>query len=648
MSAKFEIAAMCGIAGYVGEKDGAPPDVRAMVACMRHRGPDDSGVQAIGRDAVLGNVRLAVIDLSAAGHMPMTNPETGNWITYNGEVYNYLEVRAELEKLGAAFHSNTDTEVILKAYEQWGPSSVTRLRGMFAFAIWDVHKRELFAARDRMGKKPFYYHRDRAGRFVFASEVRTLLASGAVPRKLNANALDVYLYNGHLISPETIVRDVFCLMPSHWMRVSADGNIIQTERYWMPPRETDGAAWRRNSDAVLEEVRAAMADAVKVRLMSDVPLGAFLSGGLDSSAVVALMAKASSDVRTFSIVFDESGFDESAYSNWVAQRFHTRHNAVHISQQDFVKLLPGALDSMDQPSYDGPNTYCVSRAAREDGMTVALSGAGGDELFGGYHEFRVGLTYAKLHQTLAGVPLVRKIADSVGRRQGIEPKSGPHALELFHYGAHPMLNGGAPYVAGSQLVSMKFNWWARERLIRPDVPRARNWFGLPEAFLPFINEPNGDSAPPIGMMSRMTSYVMMSERLMRDMDTMSSGVSLETRAPLTDHQFIEAAWKIPSMVRCAGAPEKPMQLRLVKPILGEDYPYHKKQGFVFPFERWVRSSSMFDMITDVLHDKALAQRAGLNADELQRYVDGRAKGAWFTIWTVFALLRWCQANDVTL
>jgi asparagine synthase (glutamine-hydrolysing) len=639
---------MCGIAGFVGDKNSAPPDVRAMVSCMHHRGPDDAGVREISRGAVLGNVRLAVIDLSAAGHMPMPNPDTGNWITFNGEIYNYLEVRGELEKLGLTFRSNTDTEVILKAYEQWGPAAVARLRGMFAFAIWDVHKRELFAARDRMGKKPFYYHRDSAGHFVFASEVRTLLASGAVPRKLNPNALDVYLYNGHMISPETILRDVYCLMPSHWMRVGADGGIIETQRYWTPPRETDGAEWRRSPDAVLEEVRAAMADAVKVRLMSDVPLGAFLSGGLDSSAVVALMARASNDVRTFSIVFDEAGFDESEYSNWVAKRFNTRHSAVHITQQDFVRLLPGALDAMDQPSYDGPNTFCVSKAAREDGMTVALSGAGGDEVFGGYHEFRVGLTYAKLHQALAGVPLVRQIADGVGRRQGIEPKTGPHALELFHYGGNSALNGSAAYVAGSQLVSMKFNWWARQRLIRPDVPRAGNWFGLPNAFLSFINEPRDAGVPPIGMMSRMTSYVMMSERLMRDMDTMSSGVSSETRAPLTDHRFIEAAWKIPSAVRCAGAPEKPMQLKLVQPFLGPDYPYHKKQGFVFPFERWVRTSSLFGMITDVLNDRALAQRAGLNADELQRYVNGSAGGAWFTIWTVFALLRWCQANDVSL
>jgi asparagine synthase (glutamine-hydrolysing) len=621
-----------------------------MVRCMHHRGPDDAGYEVVERGesiVVLGNVRLAVIDLSAAGHMPMRNPDSNNWITYNGEVYNYKEIRAELEAAGVAFRSNTDTEVILKAYERWGPDSVAKLRGMFAFAIWDARKREVFLARDRMGKKPLYYHRGADGRFIFASEVRTLLASGGVPRRLNPNALDVYLFNGHMISPETIIKDVFSVMPSSWMRVSESGAIMETQRYWLPPVETDGVAWNRDKNAVLEEVRATLADAVKVRLMSDVPLGAFLSGGLDSSTVVALMARASSDVRTFSIIFDETGFDESAYSNWVAKRFNTRHSAVRITQNDFVKLLPSALDAMDQPSYDGPNTFCVSKAAREDGMTVALSGAGGDELFGGYHEFRVGLTFARLHRALANAPLARQVADGLGRRQGIETTKGIHALELLHYGENPRLNGHSAYVAGSQMVSMKFNWWARERLISPALPRTLNWFGLPDSFLSFISQPGGGTAPPIGMMSRLTSYVMMSERLMRDIDTMSSGVSLETRAPLTDHKFVEAAWKIPSAVRCAGAPEKPMQLELVKPFLGDDYPYHRKQGFVFPFERWVRNSSLFSVIQDVLNDRQLAQDSGLNPDAVGSFAS-ESGGGWYTIWTVFSLLRWCKANAVTL
>jgi asparagine synthase (glutamine-hydrolysing) len=425
---------MCGIAGYIGAETGAQPNVEAMVTCMRHRGPDDSGVkhfEAGGARVALGNVRLAIIDLSAAGHMPMPNLDTGNWITYNGEVYNFKDIRAELASEGMAFCSQTDTEVILKAYERWGPAFVSKLRGMFVFAIWDAHKRELFLARDRMGKKPLYYHQNRAARrLVFASEIRTLLASGAVERKLNPNALDVYLFNGHMISPETIIKDVYSVMPSHWMRVNEHGEILETQRYWLPPVETDGAAWARDKDAVLDEVRETLAEAVKIRLMSDVPLGAFLSGGLDSSTVVALMAKAASDVRTFSIIFDEGGFDESEYSNWVAKRFNTRHSAVRITQNDFVKLLPGALDAMDQPSYDGPNTFCVSKAAREDGMTVALSGAGGDEIFGGYHEFRVGLTFAKLHRALANVSLVREMADGIGRRQNVQGHSCARAVSL--------------------------------------------------------------------------------------------------------------------------------------------------------------------------------------------------------------------------
>jgi asparagine synthase (glutamine-hydrolysing) len=645
---------MCGIAGWV-----APPSrqsaerAEAMVHEMFHRGPDDHGVERIardGRDITLISRRLAIVDLSPAGHMPMHNPDTGDWIAFNGEIYNFQDIRAELQALGVTFRSTGDTEVILRAYERWGLDCVTRLRGMFAFALWDARKGELILARDRAGKKPLYYSQIGSGetrQMLFASEVRTLLASGLIERKLNPAALEIYLYNGHMIAPETIIRNVYSLMPSTWMRVGPDGEIRQTHRYWYPPLESDGTEWARDREGVLEQVREAMADAVKCRLISDVPLGAFLSGGLDSSAVVALMSRASGDVRTFSIVFDEASFDESKYSRWVAQKFNTRHTEVRITHSDFVSVLPLALDAMDQPSYDGPNTFTVSKAARESGMTVALSGLGGDEVFGGYHEFRVGLTYARLRRALTASPFTQKVGDALGRLQPTAPRFGPHTLELAHYDRHVSLNGSDALVAANQLLSIKFNWWARQRLIQPDARSTPAWFGLPEPFVRFISEPHNE-APPLGSMSRLTSYVMMGERLMRDMDTMSMGVSLETRAPLTDYRFIETAWKIPSAFRCAGAPEKPMEMEVVKPFLGADYPYHRKQGFVFPFERWVRESELYRMIEATLNDHALVTDAGLSSQEVRTLTQRDSGASWFSIWTLFALVRWCQSNRVRL
>ncbi len=640
---------MCGISGVIVKDKDARAITATMVQTMHHRGPDGNGVQLVhhaGTRIALGSNRLAILDLSSAASMPMHNAANGDWIAYNGEVYNFQEIRAELEALGVPFQSTGDTEVILKAYAQWGADCVARLRGMFGFALWDSRKQELLIARDRAGKKPIYYHHTASGDFAFASEIRALLDSGLVARKLNPNALDVYLFNGHLIAPETIIAGVYSLMPSHWMRVSAAGAILETQRYWSPPVETDGADWRRDRNAVLDAVRASLAEAVKLRMVSDVPLGAFLSGGLDSSVVVALMAKASADVRTFSVVFDEAGFDESQYSRWVAEKFKTRHSEVRITQADFVRMLPDALDAMDQPSYDGPNTYCVSRAAREDGMTVALSGLGGDEVFGGYHEFRVGLTYAKLRRAFGGAPFARQIANAIGARGGIEPNAALQAMELVQHG-RSNLNGSEAGVAGGQLVAMKFNWAARARLISKELAYDRSWFGLPPAFLDFIQLPD-DHAPELGQMSRLVSYTMMGERLMRDMDCMSMGASLEVRAPMTDHKFIETAWKIPSAERCAGAPEKPMEMELLKPILGPEYPYHRKQGFVFPFEKWVKNSALYGVIEGVVRDGALARRIGLDPDALAVFMKQEQGRSWYTMWTLFCLMRWCDRNGVSL
>ena len=411
---------MCGIAGIIAPAErlshGA---VEKMVSRQRHRGPDDYGIETIAAGAgvcMLGSCRLAIIDLSPAGHMPMADHETGNWLVYNGEIYNFRDLRQELENSGERFYSGTDTEVILKAYRHWGSDCVQRFRGMFAFALWDHARQELFLVRDRLGKKPLYYYQNAAtGIFLFASEVRALLASGLVERHLNPSALGAFLFNGFVVSPQTMIKDLRSLLPGYCMRVGCQGNIITMRRYWSLPTEDKIAPpnpqWQ-------EEIRAELAQAVKLRLVSDVPLGAFLSGGLDSSAIVALMAQSAGEVRTFSITFDESAYDESPFSRWVAHRFGTVHSEIRLDKESFQSQWQDALLAMDQPTFDGINTYCVARAAKESGLTVALSGLGADELFGGYPFFRsipwlfrMGLVTNALPQVLR-----RLIKDWLSRR----------------------------------------------------------------------------------------------------------------------------------------------------------------------------------------------------------------------------------------
>jgi asparagine synthase (glutamine-hydrolysing) len=282
---------VCGIGGIIGRPDpaGQRAAVERMVARMRHRGPDDRGVeQVVGENfaVTLGAARLAIIDLSPAGHMPMADEATGNLIVFNGEIYNFRELRRELEARGEAFRSGTDTEVILRAYKHWGPATVGWLRGMFAFAIWDARNHELFLARDRLGKKPLYYA-SAPGLFIFASEVRAVVASGLVPACLDPEALEVYLWNGFVVSPLTMVAGVRSLLPGWWLRVGPDGAVIEAGRYWRLPEPVGRAA----ADGV-DGVRAELEEAVRLRLVSDVPLGIFLSGGLDSSTSTALAARA--------------------------------------------------------------------------------------------------------------------------------------------------------------------------------------------------------------------------------------------------------------------------------------------------------------------------------------------------------------------
>ena len=373
---------MCGIAGLVRSEGLAPDDVevvKRMTASQTHRGPDGDGVFSDTR-VVLGHRRLSIIDVSTSGAQPMSNEDGTVWLTYNGEIYNHRELRSELIARGHRFRSQSDTEVIVHGYEEWGIEGILeRLRGMFGFGLYDS-RCGLILARDRLGIKPLYYFTS-PGALLFASEVRALAASGKVPNEREPEALAGFLLTGSVPAPLTIRKGVRCLPAGHYL-VWQDGSI-ELRKYWdlkFEPADQDPAA----SDLCTE-----LEDAVGRHLVSDVPLGVFLSSGVDSAALVALASRVSrSELKTLTVVFNEQAFNEGNDAGRIAKHFHTSHQEVLVTESDFRRELPAVFAAMDQPTNDGVNTYFVSKAARQAGLTVVLSGLGGDEVFWGYRHYR--------------------------------------------------------------------------------------------------------------------------------------------------------------------------------------------------------------------------------------------------------------------
>ena len=388
---------MCSISGIFCTGHSAESDVvRRMNDAQKHRGPDDQGIMRCefpGGEVLLGNTRLAIIDTSAAGHQPMNDPVSGNWITYNGETYNFKNLRNEMP---GPWLSNTDTEVVLRAYQKFGTDAFSKLRGMFALALWNNQNRTLVLTRDPLGIKPLYYYASE-NQFIFASELRALLASGLIPRRLSAAGIDSFLANGSVEAPLTIIDGIKQLLPGHILHVRANDarqiELTDTEFAVRKPQHIETS----REDAVAR-LRHELEESVRLHLVSDVPLGVFLSGGMDSSALVALMSRMGKRPRTFSVVFDEAQFTEAPFSRAVAERFNTEHSEIRLSEDQLLDILPNALASLDQPTMDGINTFVVSSAGKSKGITVALSGLGGEELFAGYPSFRRALRFDGLSQ----------------------------------------------------------------------------------------------------------------------------------------------------------------------------------------------------------------------------------------------------------
>jgi asparagine synthase (glutamine-hydrolysing) len=642
---------MCGIAGAIGTIDGAVTEaVRRMSDAQQHRGPDSSGFWSSrpggGDGVVLAHRRLAIIDLSEDGRQPMLDPDTGNVIVFNGEIYNFAALRRELEAGGARFGSRSDTEVILKAYARWGADGISRLRGMFAFALWDAARGTLLFARDRLGIKPLYLcsvARPGGRRaLLFASEVRAVLASGLVERAVDPVALASYVWNGFVIGPGTIVRGVELLPAATSAIASVDGASTEPHRYWHLPTAADPPGKK-------EELEAQLSAAVQMHLVSDVPLGIFLSGGIDSSAIAALAVRSgSARVRTFNIGFDEAVYDESGHARAVARALGTEHHELRLTQEMFRQELPDALASLDQPTFDGINTYFVSRAVREAGLTVALAGTGGDELFGGYQSFRDVPWAARWSRRLAVFPpgLRRGLANAVTHAATL-PAALPPQTRWGKLGDALAARGDLldTYQVSYSLFSSDF---ARQ-LLRCRV-NGELHMGLPGKVAQELSELIARSRP-LPAISMLELWCFLGERLLRDTDAASMASSLEVRVPFLDHEVVSAASALPEEERFQPLGKK----QVLREIALRDLPAalfdRPKSGFVLPIDRWARNALKEEM-TAALSDRDFCEAAGLDARAVGRLWSAFLAGSrglyWSRVWAIYVLGWWCREHRVSV
>ena len=635
---------MCGIVGIVAKSKHIPAGLlERATQSLAHRGPDDSGTIVLlestptAVEVGLGNRRLAILDLSPLGHQPMHDPATGNWIVYNGEIYNFRDTREELEQQGVHFSSHTDTEVVLKAYAQWGARCLEKFRGMFAFALWDARRRHLFLARDPMGIKPLYY--TQAGPyFLFASEVRTLLGTGLVSRKISHSGLVNYLSFGSAYDPLTLIDGIRALPAGHSLTWE-NGEITETE-YWdlLESNRSDLSHSRDTHAITSSEVRALLEDSLRSQLVSDVPVGIFLSGGIDSSALVSIVSRGGVTPATFSIVFREADFSEAQHSRAIAQKFHTDHHEITVSQDDVLNALPDALRAMDLPTMDGVNTFFVSRETRRAGVKVALSGLGGDEVFGGYSTFRTVPQMERSSKLLNNLPGFARTA--MGKMFGVlAPKSDQNRkLASLIVEDDSVLH---PYFVARMLFT------PRQTELLFNNPTAEAWQAATRAQQELLDR--SFSLDPINRVSYLELRCYMLNTLLRDADFMSMSQGLELRVPLIDYQLAKAVLSLPGNSKLGETP-KEFLVSALDGSLPNEIVHRPKRGFTLPFEHWMRQQ-LRPKMESVLNAKKIDEGplgAILSGREVERIWNNFLSGtmSWSRPWALYVLQCWCELHKL--
>jgi asparagine synthase (glutamine-hydrolysing) len=653
---------VCGICGIVGVEPPAEAEkiVRRMTAALTHRGPDDEGFlwnDPRARGVALGMRRLSIIDLRG-GHQPMWNEARDVAVILNGEIYNFRGLRRTLELCGHCFATQSDTEVLVHAWEEWGEDCLNEIRGMFAFALLDLRKRYattplLFLARDPLGIKPLYYTQEAKG-FAFASEVRALLAGGMASDEISPDALTSYLLFGSVSEPVTLVEDVYSLPPGHHMVLHAPERrrSPRGRPWWDPQRSPAARDTKKPQDlaAAARCLRPLLEDAVRSHLVADVPVGLFLSSGVDSSAIAAVASRAEAGLHSFTVAFPESDADEAPVARRIAARCGTKHQEVTICGSELLARLEEALGALDQPTMDGVNTYIVSWAARQAGLKVALSGLGGDELFAGYRTF--GNTErleraSRIARVVPGplrrwtAPLVERF---VARRESgdaarkaaaawARPRALPHpyffARALFPPGELGLLKN--PYVRitavscdGQTLTPTWFGWIDRATATAQGLSRS---FGTTAA------------------VSWLELRTYMASTLLRDTDSVSMNRSLEVRVPLLDRPLVEFIGALPEAARRSAGAQKALLVEALGDLLPPEATAQRKRTFTLPWEQWLRGP-LRAKIEASFREPAPALAPHVHAEGMagvwQAFQEGRT--SWSRPWALYVLNEWCRRH----
>ncbi len=625
---------MCGIAGIIDfKKSGRGRHALSrMMAAIEHRGPDDSGSVELsfdnGWDVFLGHQRLSIIDLSQNAHQPMSNQGQNQWIVFNGEVYNFQELKQDLAK-NYPFKSNSDTEVVLADYQQNGLRCLDRFRGMYAFCICDVDKQTLFFARDRIGKKPLYYFKNNDF-FIFSSEIRSILASKLVNFSINPVGTLNYLSFGRSELPKAIISGIKELKPAHFMEISPNGD--KEFEYWNP----------FNNELLLskgvdlnEAIKERLVESVKYRLVSDVPVGSFLSGGIDSSSILSIASQISKNkIKTISMGFADKEYDESPFAEMVAQRCKTDHLPYPLTELNLLEALPSAIEAMDQPTIDGINTYLISRCASQSGLKVALSGIGGDELFAGYESFLAVPKIKKIEKIFSTFPL--PCINAFGKLFDLSVLRSDKSTKLSH-----LIRG--KYVNAYYLVRALFCQEQIGALIKD-----KNIFS---SFLEDLaNEAEGAEKrlagrSEIDQISYLELTHYMTNMLLRDTDFMGMAHGLEIRAPLLDHKLVELMFQVPSELKIQPSRQKPLLLDALPKKLPDEAVFRKKMGFTIPMQLWMKTKLRNEVETTLL----------TSIPQLEDFIDEKSvkevwndfltdKISWSRPWALYVLKKWVSVN----
>jgi len=651
-------SSVCGICGvaFASRSGDAEARVRAMTAAMRHRGPDEEGFLAGETRApglALGMRRLSIIDLPG-GHQPAWNETRDVAVIFNGELYNYRDLRERLALCGHRFGTQSDTEILVHAWEEWGEDCLTELRGMFAFALLDLRERYatapiLLLARDPLGIKPLYYTQTPEG-FAFASEVRALLASGVVPKKLSQDAVTSYLLFGSVSEPVTLLEGVFSLPPGHRMLLHVpERRRVPRSRPWWDPGMTPAAREPRkprNLAEAAKQLRPLLENAVRAHLIADVPVGLFLSSGLDSGAITALAAKARGGIESFTLTFPGTPFDEAELARATADRFKTKHREVPVSGESIVARLDEAVAALDQPTMDGINTYFISWAARQVGLKVALSGLGGDELFAGYPTFA---DTPRLRRVIKGAwfvpsvlrritgPLVAGLAGRPGSpdagRKAAAAWIYPDALPHAYFFARTLFPPGQL----ERIIEARF----RPSTISADgVTLDPTWLGWLER-----TSDEARKLEPVAGVSWLELRTYMVSTLLRDTDSVSMAQSLEVRVPLLDTPLMEFVGSLPDTARWRPGAQKALLVEAVGDLLPQEIVGQRKRTFTLPWEEWLRGP-LRERMEASFADPAPTLGAYLRPGGMRMvWTDFLAgKTTWSRPWSLYVLNEWCRQH----